>query len=875
MGSKSGSSVVGYRYYMTILMGIGRGPVDQLFQIVAGGQVAWDGPLAATSFGVPIVQPDLFGGDQGEGGIDGYFNLYMGDKDQAIPVAFANIKGGGLTPAMRGVTTLMFDGKVCSGNPYPKEFKFRVRRVLKGWDNDTPWYPERAVIKLSDPAIGTYTTAPLYTGDGTQTTYFNSDNSTYTQVVTYNSGFATATTYQIGTGTLVDTSVPAWYNDIYAMNGAHIIYECCTNRDWGRGMDPSLIDNISFTSAANTLYAENFGLCIKWSRQDDVDTFVQSIIDHIGAVLYTDKTTGLLCLRLIRDDYIVSQLPVFDYAHGLLSIESTDSGSQDSTPNEVIVQYHSPVLNADTQARAQNIALINSLGCVFSTTKQYPGLPTSELAQRVAQRDLMAMSSGMKRVSLKVDRRGYLIVPGDVIVVNAPDKKLPNTVLRIAQVEDSSLTDGTITLTATQDVFAPPAQPFVNQEPSAWLAPNRYPAQVTDFFLNEATQRDLEKLLPDDPITTSQTDGVLVIGAHAPTSLSLNFDIWSAVTSMAMPADLTETASGVPFILHGTLENTIGTTDTVITVSGLTADQVPVGSALFLRNVRVRTAPFLATFDEEFVVVNAVQVDAATANLIITVGRGCVDTPAVLHMAGSRVWAYDELSSNDSIQMPKNTGLTFRLLDHTLMGTFPLERAYTNYFVTPYYAPRHARPYPGANFRLNGYPRDATPATGPDLAFTWNHRDRLTQADKLIDETAANIGPETGVYYQVIIYDLNPPSMLPTTGTGRYGYYTDGFNTFTWGAASPGASITTDDHLTITAAQMAAFGAQSGPKRAKLITFVPYEGPNNPYPLPNGAFNDVSIEFYYLATEGETVPLPATPPTSGWGVNFGSNFGAP
>jgi hypothetical protein len=40
------------------------------------------------------------------------------------------------------------------------------------------------------------------------------------------------------------------------MNPAHIIYECATNPDWGRGLPRELVDNISFASAANVLYTK-------------------------------------------------------------------------------------------------------------------------------------------------------------------------------------------------------------------------------------------------------------------------------------------------------------------------------------------------------------------------------------------------------------------------------------------------------------------------------------------------------------------------------------------------------------------------------------------------------------------------------------------
>jgi hypothetical protein len=132
---------------------------------------------------------------------------------------------------------------------------------------------------------------------------------------------------------------------------------------------------------------------MKWSQQEDIDAFVQNVIDHIGAAVYTNPVTGLLCMRLIRNDYNISALPTFDYEHGLLEVTSVQTASADAIANEVIVKYHSPVLDADKEARAQNIASLNSLGSFFTVTKDYSGLPTADLALRAAARELKVNSA--------------------------------------------------------------------------------------------------------------------------------------------------------------------------------------------------------------------------------------------------------------------------------------------------------------------------------------------------------------------------------------------------------------------------------------------------------------------------------------------------
>lgn len=123
-GGKSSEQTVGYRYYMSLHMGLCRGPIDEIVQINAGDVRAWPVPdgdseqiggLVTTAQGpdgmgvsqfengtaqvVPASQINtwsgngqtridaakLFGGDKKEGGISGTLNVLMGAAAQIVP----------------------------------------------------------------------------------------------------------------------------------------------------------------------------------------------------------------------------------------------------------------------------------------------------------------------------------------------------------------------------------------------------------------------------------------------------------------------------------------------------------------------------------------------------------------------------------------------------------------------------------------------------------------------------------------------------------------------------------------------------------------------------------------------------------------------
>ncbi|MCO1337091.1 phage tail protein, partial [Microbulbifer sp. OS29] len=210
------------------------------------------------------------------------------------------------------------------------------------------------------------------------------------------------------------------------------------------------LDLDSYQAAADQLHAEGFGLCLLWLREESVLEFIQVVLDHIGAGQYISRRTGLLTLSLLRDDYDSDDLPLFDYDTGLLSIEEETLAASEAIPNEIIVNWHDPILNEERQAREQNLGAIQAAGAIFSQTVNYPGIPTFDLASRVAQRDLRA-NLGLRRFKVRMDRRGYDIAPGGLFRISATDRGIENMVLRAGRMEYGTHREGAITITALQD----------------------------------------------------------------------------------------------------------------------------------------------------------------------------------------------------------------------------------------------------------------------------------------------------------------------------------------------------------------------------------------------------------------------------------------
>lgn len=698
MGGKGSKKVtVGYRYSWDVQAGLGRGPVNEIVSIMADKKTVFAGTPGqiSSSTSVYIDKPGLFGGDDtgGEGGIQGQLDIMMGEPDQVPPASLLKLLTG-LVPGFRGVVTTFFSGLVSCYSASPKPWLYRVRRTTKGWDGDV-WYPQKATIMLE------------------------------------------STEGQLDDESDLLPDQIANLQTIHAMNPAHILVECATNRDWGRQL--TLADDLnldSYRAAADTLYEEGFGLCFRYNRQNGLDTFVQQVLDHVGAVQYADLETGKLTLKLLRGDYSVDDLPVFTYDNGIIAVQDDDSASITSNPNEIVVTWHDPVTNADGEVRAQNLGAIQNTG-LNSSSVEYKAIPTHSLAARVAQRDLETAQSELTRLVIQFDRRGGILHPGDVFRVQLPDRNIDNMVLRVGKIEESDT--GVLTLTVVQDVFGLPSTSYSSgQQDSGWTPLDKSARPVTIKRLIElpyavlagtVSEAELNYLKPE-----SGYPGVMAI---APTSLSINY----LLQTRAAGASFADRGQG-DWTPSGTLTAPVGRLDTVLHVS--MAIFPAVGDGLMV--------------NDEVMRVDAVDIPAGT----ITVGRGCMDSLPSGHFAGDRCWAYQDTLDSDGLEYLSGETVEARLLTRTSTETLAEAAAPVVRMVM---SGRQARPYLPGNIRINGiaYPDRVT---GTDtFILTFSHRDRILQADRLIDCTENSIGPEPGTEYLINLIRRDSGAVIWTLTT--------------------------------------------------------------------------------------------------------------
>jgi hypothetical protein len=235
---------------------------------------------------------------------------------------------------------------------------------------------------------------------------------------------------------------------------AEVIYDILTN-PWSRlGLDTSKIDLTSFAAASATLKAENHGYSNVHYQSEDAHDVITGILQQIDATLYWEPTTAKFVLNLIRFDYNPALIPSFD-ASNILEVASYSMGSWRETINEVRVkytdrkqQYNTATVVAQSQANA-----VGNSNRRRPKEISYPGCTSQKLATQLAGRDLNVLSTPLAKISMTVNRDGWMLRPGQVMKVTYPEYGLVNVVFRVAHVDLGQLHDNKVTIEAVQDAF--------------------------------------------------------------------------------------------------------------------------------------------------------------------------------------------------------------------------------------------------------------------------------------------------------------------------------------------------------------------------------------------------------------------------------------
>lgn len=562
----------------------------------------------------------------------------------------------------------------------------------------------------------------------------------------------------------------------YDANPAHIIREVLVSPQAGGTGDESRI-GASFQEAADVLHDEQFGISIEWeSAPLKRREFIQLIEDHIDAAVFSNRRTRLWEIKLIRDDFDFDELPVFD-ENNVVSWEGFEVPEPHTLVNSLTVTWSDATREDPSSRTLTNPARVLQVGRVNSESRNYPGIWRSDLAGRVAVRDLIALSNPLRRGTVVATFVPLDINRGSAIRLHNPKFHIFDTVFRVLEIKDGNGRDTKVRMSVVEDKFALASSSldeveFIEPAVPQILSPVPRLVAEAPYF---EVQRVLGQEVIDEVLSGSPDVGYLLTAAGSPSGDSVN-----ALVNVDQGSGYFETGA-MAFSGSSIVRSVVSTS---ASEAKLLIDYVP-------ELVSVEYGS-LAQIGDEVVRIDQIEApaiwggsdywapDGALPNdvVLLTVGRGCLDTVPQGHLAGSDILFWQAEAEVDDTRYVDGESLDVKLLTVTARGEQDIDSALVD---TLTFSSRAIRPYPPGNFRLNGLYE--VPDLQSDVILTWAHRDRLFQTTLAVeDHTAGNIGPEAGTTYRVRVEALDNLGAVISTVTDEN---VGGVTTYDWDDATP------------------------------------------------------------------------------------------
>jgi len=128
-GFSSKKMTIGYKYFMGVQLGICHGPDVTLKEVWFDDDKAWSGRVSSGSF--TINKPDLFGGEESGGGVQGTVSFYSGGLLQKSNAYLQRVVGVDLVSGLRGVCYAVLEQFYIGNTETPAKVSFVCSRFPK------------------------------------------------------------------------------------------------------------------------------------------------------------------------------------------------------------------------------------------------------------------------------------------------------------------------------------------------------------------------------------------------------------------------------------------------------------------------------------------------------------------------------------------------------------------------------------------------------------------------------------------------------------------------------------------------------------------------------------------------------------------------
>ena len=541
-------------------------------------------------------------------------------------------------------------------------------------------------------------------------------------------------------------------------NPADCLYELLTSSLWGLKIPENLIDFDSFKQAQKILFANGLGFSAIWDTPKEAIDVINELLNYMDGVLYADLKTGLITLKLARDDYKVNNLILFDQSNA--EITSYSRAAWAETTNEVRVNYLERKVQGSTigslgttfkekPAIVQDLANFRIQDSIVSTNIDYVGLSNATTASRLAYRDLRILSTPLIKVSIETSRKGSELRPGDLFRLDWDDFniKIKNQVFRVLKIRYGTLGNDVVEIDAIEDVFSIHNSIYSAASTNYWEDPSdQDPASIGEVYIQEV------------PYYYSGDSRKLQFFVEKPGNNQNTFNVYTGIGPAI--GDLSITQSGQPFTPMGRLNTAIprffGSIDSstyeVIGLDSPSPNAIPLSVIRSVETSDVKNGFNLALLksnvSEEIIgFENASYIDLSETLEISNIYRGLLDTTPQEHPIDTIVYFFTYGDAIPDVTFNTATGYS-ALQPVGQTGPGNISSVYSKVFND-----RAKRPYPPADIRLNGLAGDITIGTGSSIPISWSNTNRLRQAFNIYFQNNVSFPPESGTEVYIDVYN--------------------------------------------------------------------------------------------------------------------------
>jgi len=150
--------VLGHKYYLGVHMVLCHGVHDEIDEIWIGDKLAFgQNEIFDGAGSLYIDKPELFGGEQSEGGVQGTISIMTGSPAQGQNAYLVDVYNSSTIPAFRGIVSVVLEQPYLSTSPYIKAWEFVLKRIHKTSAGVEQWYDGKAAVPYThaQPDTGT------------------------------------------------------------------------------------------------------------------------------------------------------------------------------------------------------------------------------------------------------------------------------------------------------------------------------------------------------------------------------------------------------------------------------------------------------------------------------------------------------------------------------------------------------------------------------------------------------------------------------------------------------------------------------------------------------------------------------------------------